>query len=74
MNWLPPQLEKVWEKVKIGIILKTRIFRLQISFRLRQLFAGTVRKWKSIFRHRNLLLKKNNVSDGAIGVSVNWAL
>ena len=58
-----PQLDQVQEKVDIDIVLKTRIIRLQISFRSRQVFAGTGRKWKSIFRHGNLPLKKNNVRD-----------
>ena len=44
-------------------ILKTRIIALQISFRLRQFFAGTLRKWRLIFLPRYFPLTKNSVSD-----------
>ena len=44
-------------------ILKTRIIELQISFRLRQFFAGTLRKWRLIFLLRYFSLTKNSVSD-----------
>ena len=40
-------------------ILKTRIIELQTSFRLRQFFAGSLRKWRLIFLPRT----KNSVSD-----------
>ena len=44
-------------------ILKTRINDLQTNFRLRQFFAGTLRKWRLIFLLRYSSLTKNSVSD-----------
>ena len=42
-------------------ILKTRIIERQ-TFRLRQFFAGTLRKWRLIFLPRYFSLTKNSVS------------
>ena len=50
-------------------ILKTRIIELQTSFRLRQFFAGTLSKWRSIFLPRYFSLTKNSV---AIGERCEW--
>ena len=51
-------------------ILKTRITELHISFRLRQFFTGTLRKWRLIIllryfslTKRYFSLTKNSVSD-----------
>ena len=44
-------------------ILKTIITELQTSFRLRQFFAVTLRKWRLIFLLRYFSLTKNSDSD-----------
>ena len=44
-------------------IVKTRITELQISFRLRQFFAGTLIKWRLIFLPRYFSLTKDSVND-----------
>ena len=43
--------------------LKTRIIELETSFRLRQFFAATLRKWRLIFPPKYFSLTKNSVSD-----------
>ena len=43
-------------------ILKTRITELKTSFRLRQFFAGALRKWRLTFLPRYFSLTKNSVS------------
>ena len=50
-------------------ILKARIIELQTSFRLRQFFAGTLRKWRLIFLPRYFSLAKNSA---AIGETYEW--
>ena len=47
-----PQLDQAKEKTGIGIILKIKVIGLQISFHLRQSFAGALGKWRLIFRQR----------------------
>ena len=44
-------------------ILKTRIIELQTSYRLRQFFAGTLRKWRLIFPPKYFFSNENNISD-----------
>ena len=53
-------------------ILKTRIIDCQ-TFRLRQYFARTLRKWRLIFLSRYFSLTKNSVSDRAKGMNGNQA-
>ena len=43
--------------------LKTRIIELHTSSRLRQFFAGTLRKWRLIFLLIYFSLTKNSISD-----------
>ena len=60
-NGRPTALSRLRED-RPQYILKTRIIERQI-FRLRQFFAGTLRKWRLIFLPRYFSLTKNSVSD-----------